>query len=158
MKPQSEWTCGRCENKSKLPSDNLFAVLSKSSVVVKYIVARVGWLPEYHILCQFRGLSFYQRGYDALNDSGKIRKIFQIVFCWFFFSLTRQLAFIIIISVNICWSNAEVKAIIIQVSLEPDCISDKRSVRSQSHDSPVGRIISLWSSKCSRCAAVQPGL
>ena len=67
------------------------------------------------------------------------------------------------------------KAIIIQVSLiEPDCISDKRSVRSQSDDrqpahrilytlyegadSPVGRIISLWSNKHSRCAAVQPGL
>ena len=64
----SEWACGRCDNKRELPSDNLFAMLSKSSVMVKCIVARVGWLPEYLILCQFRSLSFYQRGYDALND------------------------------------------------------------------------------------------
>ena len=63
------------------------------------------------------------------------------------------------------------KDIIIPVSpRELDCISDKLSVRSQSNDrqpahsilytlylgadGPVGRIISLWSSKHSKCVAV----
>ena len=42
------------------------------------------------------------------------------------FSLTVQLAYVIIISVNIKWSTAEVKTIIIPVSLRQlDCISDK---------------------------------
>ena len=46
-KPQNDRACGRFENKDKLPSDNLFAMLSYSAQVVKWIVARVSCLPRY---------------------------------------------------------------------------------------------------------------
>ena len=56
LQETSERACGRHENESKLPSDDLFDMLSYAAVVAKCIVARVGWLTEYPILCQFRGL------------------------------------------------------------------------------------------------------